>query len=579
MKKDRSRNVLWRMYRLTIPFAVLFFFSVFFTICVAALQPLRAWLIQYTIDDVLPTQGQNGLLKMGIFLVILLTITSLLQYGQGILTSRVGQGIVLHLRQRVFKKIGQYHFSHLDKTPVGTLVTRAVSDMETLAEVFTEGAVSIVGDLLQIIFIMVLMFWQDWRLTLISLSVLPLLLYAGYLFKNAVKVSFTQTRNEITRLNTFVQEHLQGMALIQIFNREQKEFDKFESINRAHMDAQNKGVMAYSVFFPVVELIMALSTAFLILYGIQHMEPGGITLGMLTAFIMLINQFFRPVRMLADRFNTLQMGMVAAERIFQLLDEDHTVENGQSKKEPIIKGKIEFKHVRAGYGDGPDILKNISFMANPGMKIAIVGPTGAGKTSMAGLLSRFYPIRSGQILIDDLDIREIELTYLRNHIGMVMQDVFLFSGTLLENITLGSPEISQKQVESICMSVGIHDYIMSLPSGYHQILQERGNSLSAGQRQLIAFARTMAANPEIIVMDEATAHVDSNAEALIQKATSLLMHGRTSIVIAHRLSTIRNADLILVMEKGEIVERGNHEELYSKGGLYRTLCDQALRDM
>lgn len=554
----------------------IFVLSLFFAISVALMNPLRAWFTQYTIDHEIAQNPEIGLMNMGWILLSILIIQSFFQYGQGMLTARIGQGIILSLRKKVFHHIGRSSFSHLDKTPVGTLVTRSISDMETLAEVFSEGAINIIGDVLQILCIIALMIYQDWKLTLVSLSVLPLLMYAGFVFKNAVKNSFTQTRLEVTRLNTFVQEHLQGMSIIQIFNREKEEYSRFEKINKAHRVAQNKGVMAYSIFFPVVELVMAISTAALIGYGILHISgmPDGITLGMLTAFILLINQFFRPVRQLADRFNSLQMGMVAAERIFQLLDETETLEQDQGKLTPSIKGKVSFHHVYSGYKEGQDVLKDIHFSVSPGTTLAIVGPTGAGKTTIIGLLNRFYSVRKGQIYIDDIPIEDISLTYLRSHIGLIMQDVFLFSGSIFENLTLGNDQITMQKVIEVCHSIGLHEYINALPGGYHHLLQERGHSLSSGQRQLLAFARTMLANPEIIIMDEATAHVDTYAEELIQKATAVLMKGRTCLVIAHRLSTIRNANEIMVVEDGKIIEKGNHLELWNAEGLYRRLCEK-----
>lgn len=567
-------KLLFRIYRLTKPYRGLFWITVVSTLLLAALSPFRAWLIQETIDKEISHGDASGLMLMAFWMFITLLIQSVIQFGQAWFAGFIGQNIIRELRVRVFKHISHYRSSKLDQTPVGTLVTRNISDLETLAEVFNEGLISIVGDLFQIVFIVGLMFYTHWQLTLVSLSVLPLLLYAGYIFKNAVKASFIQTRLEVTRLNTFVQEHIQGMQVVQIFNRKLSEYRKFESINAAHRDAQNKGVFAYAVFFPVVEIITAVSTALLVWYGVEKLtdQPPTLTLGVLTAFLMLINMFFRPVRQLADRFNTLQMGMVAAERIFVLLDEKEVTERTHGL-ECHLQGEIVFEDVYFQYRDNQPVLKGISFEVPIGKTLALVGPTGAGKSSVIGLVNNSYTAVSGKVTIDGTPVESIHPQSLRSQLATVQQDVFLFTGSIRDNITLFDAKYSQEEVEDAARKVGIHPYISTLPNGYQTYVHERGATLSTGQRQLIAFARAMLTRPRILILDEATANVDSESESLIQQAIKVLMEGRTCIIIAHRLSTILHADEILVLEHGTIAERGNHQSLMQQNGIYKRMFE------
>ncbi len=561
-----------RIYGLAKPYGWLFSLAVFFTVLMAALGPLRAWLIQLGIDGPVATGDTEKLLSMTLLITGLLFFSGIIQFAQALMANYIGQHVIRRLRVRVFSHIMRYKLGKLDGTPVGTLTTRSVSDLETLADVFSEGLVSIVGDLMQIIFIMLLMFWQSWQLTLVCLSVLPLLLFAGWIFKNAVKASFTETRAQVTRLNTFVQEHIQGMQIVQVFNRQKSEYGKFESINRAHRDANNRGVFAYAVFFPVVEVIIAISTALIVWYGVglaaEH--PKEITLGLLTAFLMLISMFFRPIRQLADRFNTLQMGVVAAERLFELLDETTVLESSGSKIPAKLDGLVEFKNVTFAYNDDNYILNDISFSVKPGKTLAIVGPTGAGKSSIIGLLNRFYTQQKGTISIDGNPVDELDLHWLRTQVSLVMQDVYLFSGTVKDNLTLFDDSIPLAEVEEACKLAGLHGFISELQGGYNYPVNERGLSLSTGQRQLIAFVRAMLAKPQLLILDEATSSVDTESEQRIQTAIAYLMKGRTSIVIAHRLSTILHADEILVIDAGKIIEQGTHLELLQmKGSYYR----------
>jgi ATP-binding cassette subfamily B multidrug efflux pump len=426
---------------------------------------------------------------------------------------------------------------------------------------------------LQIVFILGFMFSTDWKLSLVSLSVLPILIWAGYWFKEVVRKSFEEVRTEVTRLNTFVQEHIQGMQIVQIFNREEKELEKFKGINSRHRDANIRSVFYYSVFFPIVEIVAAASTALIVWYGAKGVLNDSTSIGDITAFFFFINMFFRPIRQIADRFNTLQMGMVAAERIFKLIDEEENVEPTGDKKLAAVEGEIEFRDVWFGYNTGEHVLKNINIRVHKGKTVALVGATGAGKSSVINLLSRFYEIEKGKILIDCMDLYELDIQSVRRHIAVVLQDVFLFSGTVMENIRLFNKEITEEQIIETAKMLGAHEFIMKLPNGYHQEVHERGATLSVGQRQLISFVRAMVVHPKILILDEATSSVDNETEQVIQDAIHTMMHGRTSIVIAHRLSTIQYADEIIVLDKGGIVERGNHQQLLEIDGFYKRLYE------
>jgi len=572
-KKAFDLSLLGKIYKLALPYRGLFFTAIIATILMSMLNPLRAHLTQIAIDDYVVKKDSVGLWQLTMLMIGLLIFQTAVQFIQGYFTAVVGQDVIKTLRVRVFNFISNYKLSKLDQTPVGTLVTRSISDLETLADVFAEGAVSILGDLLQIVFILALMFYKDWKLTLVCLTVLPFLFYAGYIFKNAVNASFNEIRTRVTQLNTFVQEHIQGMQIVQIFGQQKNEYQKFEKINDAHRTAQNRGVFAYAVFFPVVEIITALSTALIVWYGLKFntLATHDATLGLLTGFIMLINQFFRPIRQLADRFNTLQMGMVAGDRIFKLLEEEDVVETGGTIIKDKLEGHVKFENVRFSYNEGQPVLNDISFEVLPGRTLAIVGATGAGKSSVIGLVNRFYTGYTGRIYIDDIPVEEYDIQCLRSRISVVMQDVYLFSGTILDNLTLFDTNISQAKVEEACKLAGIHEFIKGLQNGYLEHVHERGATLSTGQRQLIAFVRTMLANPDILILDEATSSIDSVAEQMIQKAIAVLMEGRTSIVIAHRLSTIRKAQEIMVMDQGRIIERGTHEDLLKQHGAYYNL--------
>lgn len=563
-------KLLYRIFKLAFPFKKQLLIAVVLTIVVAIASPIRPMLVQWAVDNPI-ANGDLGLLTQTMLLLVgVLLFQSIIQFFHTWFTNFLGQNVIRNLRVRVFNHLIKKKLAFYDRTPVGTLVTRSVSDIETIAEVFSEGVITISGDVLQIVFITLVMFITDWKLSLICLSVLPVLLIASNLFRKGIKSSFNQVRTQVSRLNAFVQEHLTGMSVVQIFNREEKEYQKFREINKGHLAANKKSILYYAVFFPVVEIITAAATGLLVWYGTANALNGEVTPGVMISFIMYINMFFRPVRMIADRFNTIQMGMVAAERIFRLLDDKETNEiSGDLKSE--IQGNVEFKKVWFSYVPNEYVLKDISFTLNQGKTLALVGATGAGKTSIINLLSRFYEIADGQILIDGVDVKEWDLTSLRSQIAVVLQDVFLFSGSVSDNIDLSTGLISKEKMMAAAKSIGAEAFIDRLPEGWDYKVMERGQSLSVGQRQLISFIRALAFDPKILILDEATSSVDSETEELIQEAIKKLMKGRTSIVIAHRLSTIQNADEILVLRKGKIEERGNHQSLIDQKGYYYQL--------
>jgi ATP-binding cassette subfamily B protein len=566
-------NLLGRVYQLAKPYKSKLYTAIALTIGMAFLGPLRPFIIQYTIDNFIANNNQIGLINMSLLLLFMLVLQAGMQVWSTILTNYLGQSVIKDLRMQVFTYLTGLRLLFYDKTPVGALVTRTISDIETIADVFSEGLINISGDILQIVFILIFMFGTNWQLSLVSLSVLPFLLYAGYVFKEKVRLSFEDVRTQVSRLNTFVQEHIQGMHIVQIFNREEKELERFKEINAEHRDANVRSVMYYSVFFPVVEIIAALSTALIVWYGAKGVIQDHASIGSITAFIMYINLFFRPIRQLADRFNTMQMGMVAAGRIFKLVDDKENIEPTGTIQIDNLKGNIQFKNVYFGYNPNQYILKNISLQVNEGKNVAFIGATGAGKSSIINLLSRFYDIEKGEILVDGHKLEHLDIKHLRSQIAVVLQDVFLFSGSVMDNIKLNNKHITNEEVIATAKLLGAHEFISRLPDGYNQNVQERGASLSVGQRQLISFVRAMVINPAVLILDEATSSVDNETEDVIQKAIETMMKGRTSIVIAHRLSTIQHADEIIVLDKGMIVEQGSHKELLNLNGFYKKLYE------
>ena len=561
------------------PYLGVFYFIVFLTVALSVSGPLRPMLIQRAIDEDVAQGDYPGLVNMILLLIGLLIIQAIVQYLHTFYSGWLGQNIIKDIRIKLYRHIQSLRLTFFDKTPIGRLVTRNISDIETLAEVFSTGIAGIIADVMQLLVILGFMLWMDWSLTLVSLSLLPILIFATYVFKEKVKVAFNEVRAAVSNLNSFVQEHITGMNIVQIFNSEKREFEKFKEINQEHRKANIRSVLYYATYFPVSEVIQAAGIGLIVWYGGGQMIQGNMEFGMLIAFILYLQMFFRPIRMIADRFNTLQMGIVSSNRILDLLDNnDHIEDNGTFKPEDV-KGNVEFKHVNFAYVDRDYVLKDISFEVNAGETIALVGATGAGKSSVINLLSRFYEINEGNICVDDTDIREYDLSNLRSHIAVVLQDVFLFSDSIYNNITLRNPNISREKVEEAAELVGALSFIEKLPGGFDYNVQERGATLSVGQRQLISFVRAMVYDPKIIVLDEATSSVDTETEELIQLAIQKMMAGRTSIVIAHRLSTIQNANQILVLDKGVIVERGDHEELLEKNGYYANLHQMQYKEI
>ncbi len=567
-------KVLMRIMKFVQPYKGRFYFLIFLTLAIGVLTPVRPLLIQWTLDNPVASGDYNTMFEMMVVLFGLLVIQSVAQYVHTYMSGWMGQQVIRDIRTQLYQHLVNLRLRFFDKTPIGRLVTRTISDVETLADVFSEGLAAMVSDLLQLIFILAFMFYQDWRLALLSLATVPLLMISTYIFKEKIKVAFNDVRNAVANLNTFVQEHITGMNVVQIFASEKREFEKFKAINEEHRQANLRSVLYYSIYFPVAEIIAAAGIGLMVWYGAKgaiNVEETDITIGKLIAFIMYIQMFFRPIRMIADRYNTLQMGIVSSSRIINLLDNKEHVQDTGTHKPEHIQGAVKFEHVWFAYNGEEYVLKDVDFDVKPGETIALVGATGAGKSSIINLLNRFYEINKGSIMIDGEDIRSYDLGHLRKNIGVVLQDVFLFSDTIMNNITLGNPDVTEEMVWHAADLVGARKFIERLPGQLNYNVMERGATLSVGQRQLISFIRAMVYDPRILVLDEATSSVDSETEQMIQQAIEKMMKGRTSIVIAHRLSTIQKADKIMVLDLGEIRERGKHEELLAREGYYAQL--------
>jgi ATP-binding cassette subfamily B protein len=564
-------QVLRRLLAYVQPYRGVFIGLIVLTVATAVLGTVRPALIQRMVDVDITNNDWAGLNRSTVWLLGLLVVHTLVSYLQTYYGGWLGQYIVRDIRADLYRHLLSLKLSFFDRTPIGVLVTRNISDVETLADVFSEGLAAMVGDLLQIVFLMIFMFWTNWQLALISLSVIPPLLFSTYVFKEKVKGSFQEVRNAVAKLNSFVQEHLTGMNVVQIFNNEEREYRKFEAINQEHTRANIKSVLYYSIYFPVAEVLGAIGVGLLVWYAAQGQIAGTISKGELIAFIMYNALFFRPIRQIADRFNTLQLGLVSTERLLKLLDNEELVATSGTKPVPQLRGEVEFDKVWFAYNEPEWVLKDISFHVKPGQTVAFVGATGAGKTSIINLLSRFYDIQQGHIRVDGEDLREYDLSQLRRQIGVVLQDVFLFAGSIRDNITLGNRDISDAKIWEAAGLVGAQRFMERLPGGLDYPVMERGATLSVGQRQLISFVRALVYEPRVIVLDEATSSVDSETEEMIQSAIDKLMEGRTALVIAHRLSTIQKADRIIVLDRGEIKETGTHEELLRLGGYYAQL--------
>lgn len=519
--------------------------------------------------------SSNGeaLLLITLLVVAVLLFEAVLQFYQTYLANFVAQSVTLDMRSKLYKHILRFRLQYFDKNPVGSFVTRLVSDIDGVAQIFSDGILSIIGDILRLVVVIAIMLSIDWRLTLIVLIPIPLLLWATRIFQQAIKKAFIEARNEVNRINVFIQEHVTGMNIVQIFNRESHEERRFRKINKEHRDANIRSIWAFSIFFPLVELFSAGSVALLLWWGVHEAVAGTMTLGVILEFILYVFMLYRPIRQLADRFNVLQMGIVNAERVFKVFDTvDQIADEGTGTLENM-KGKISFQNVWFAYQDENWVLKDISFDVKEGETVAFVGATGAGKSSVINLLSRFYEFQKGEVFIDGKELRTLSLGAVRTNVAVVLQDVFLFSDSIYNNITLYDKTISREQVVEAAKAVGAHDFIMNLPGNYDYDVKERGGMLSAGQRQLLAFIRAYVYQPRILVLDEATSSIDTESEMMIRVATDKLTKGRTSIVIAHRLSTIQQADRIIVMDQGRIVEQGNHQELLSLNGAYKRLFE------
>jgi len=573
-------TLLKRVLALGLPYKRIFALAGILSLLLAPVIILRPYLIQRTVDEYIMKFDGEGLMMMVMLLLGVLVLESVMRYVFIYSTSWLGQSVIRDLRVRVFKHITSLRLTYFDRTPIGTSTTRTINDIETINTVFSQGMISIIADVLTLFAVLAIMLFTSWKLTLICLVTFPMLIWGTYIFKEKVKAAYEIVRNQIAVMNAFLQERISGMRIVQIFNAEEKELDNFKKINDEYTQANLNSILYYAVFFPFVEILSAASLGLLVWWGAKGVISGEVTLGVLIAFPLYLGMLFRPVRMLADKFNTLQMGLVAADRVFGILDTDFKIEDKGMRKATDLKGEIVFDEVNFEYLENEPIIRDLSFKVKPGETLAIVGSTGSGKTTIINILNRFYEIKSGKIRIDGVPIQDYELESMRSCVAMVLQDVFLFSGSVMENITLRDTRITREEVIQAARMIGAHEFIERLPGGYDYEVMERGATLSMGQRQLISFVRALVFDPDILILDEATSSIDPETESVIQYAIERLITKRTSIIIAHRLSTIRHADNILVLDKGELQEFGSHEELLQiEGGHYRELHDMQFAQM
>lgn len=567
-----------KLLRFVKPYNTTFYGVMISAIVISLLSTLTPYLLKIIVDDYILLKNFQGMQMILAAMLGVLFLEVSFMFLFAYYANWLGQKVIKDMRVEVFEKIIKFKMSFFDKNAVGRLVTRTVNDIETIASIFSQGLFMIIADVLKMFTVLIVMLIISWELTLVVVSIFPILIYATRVFQKSMKSAFEIVRKEVANLNSFVQERISGIKIVQIFNRENIEIENFNQINIRHKDAWLKTVWINSIFFPIAEISTSICIGLLVWYGgFKNLNSGGISLGTLFLFISMSGLLFRPLRQIADRFNTLQMGMVSSERIFKILEDDsHIIDKGNIFNNSV-KGMIEFKNVSFSYIENEVVLDNVSFKIKPGETFAIVGPTGSGKTTITNLITRFYDFNKGKILIDGNDIKELKLNNLRDKIGIILQDVFLFADTIYNNITLYNNNISLEEVKKAAVELDIHEFIESLPNGYDFVVSERGNSLSAGQKQLIAFLRVLVNNPDILILDEATSSIDSYSEDLIKKATKKITQGKTSIIIAHRLSTIESADKIIYMEKGQILEYGNHKELLQiENGKFNKLYKEQL---
>lgn len=574
-KKGTDWALLRRVIGTARPFRYLLSMSIFLAIAMAPFSIAQPFIVQKIVDDNIIGGHKDGLIFMGLLFILVLLVNVVMKYYFIYVTAELGQSVIKDMRVRVYRHITELRLRYFDKTPIGTSTTRTINDIQSINDVFAQGVITIVADILTLIAVVAIMIYTSWRLTAIVFMTMPFMILASYVFKEKVRVSYQKVRTQIANMNAFLQERITGMRVVQLFNAEGRQAELFKKINHDYTSANLDSVFYYAVFFPVVELVSAVALALMIWLGARGYIQDKVTFGALVSFPLYLNLMFRPIRFMADKFNTLQMGLVASERVFRILDSNEVIPNEGTLRPLKLEGKVEFKNVTFGYDENHPVLHDVSFKINTGETFALVGSTGSGKSTIINLISRFYDVSSGDILIDGQNIKSYELKSLRTRIAVVLQDVFLFNGTVLENITLRDENITPKDVRNAAITIGAHEFIEKLPGGYQYKVSERGSNLSVGQRQLISFVRALVFNPDILILDEATSSIDTESEVVIQHAIEKLIEKRTSIIIAHRLSTIRHATSILVMSDGKIVERGTHDSLLAnKEGRYRELFEK-----